>query len=146
MSELSFRVVNTGAQRKGEQLALGRCFKLSHFQLGSGGHNESDGLPLSVDVTKTAVVSPITDLIELPASSMTQVGPRTTRIELTLGNNQANGVISTIGLFGEIIFVNNEADASLIGTQFLYAVCNIQKFTKTSSESRIIKLFLNHAS
>lgn len=145
MSELAFRVVNTGAQRKGEQLALGRCFRLTHYQLGSGGHNEDDGLPLSVDVTRASVLLPVTDIVEIPAGSFTQVGPRTTQLKLTLGNSDANGTLSTIGLFGTITSVYDENDSALIGTVFLYAVCNFQKFTKTSSESRTLTLFMHHA-
>ncbi len=145
MSELSFRVVNTGAQRKGEQLALGRCFIISHFQLGSGGHNETDGLPFSVDVTKSTVQQAFTALIPLPAGSMIQSGPRTTQITLELAPSVGNGTISTVGLFGEIISVNNPEDNALIGTQFLYAVANFARITKTNSETKTLKLSLNHA-
>lgn len=145
MSELAFRVVNTGALRKGEQLALGRCFRLTHYQLGSGGHNPEDGLPLTVDVTKANVISPIIPITEIPVGALTQTGPRTTLFQVTLPNSFASGTISTIGLFGTITYVENGNDTTLIGTQFLYAVCNIQKFIKTSSEERTLKLFLHHA-
>lgn len=144
MSELAFRVVNTGSQRKGEQLTLGRCYRITHVQLGSGGHNESDGLPLSVDVTKATVQEPITSEMELPQTAFLQIGPRRTQITVELPTNVANGTISTIGLFGTIVFVPDGDDQTLVGTRFLYAVCNTQKFTKTAAESKKLKLFLNH--
>ncbi len=144
MSELAFRVVNSGALRKGQQLSLGRCYRLTHVQLGSSGHNESDGLPLSVDITKTTIENPITPEMELPSDAFVQIGPRKTQVTISLTESQANGVISSIGIFGTIVFVPENDDQTLLGTRFLYAVCNTQKFTKTAAESKKLKLFLNH--
>lgn len=139
----SFATTNVGAQRKNDLLAYGRAFKLKYYQAGQSGHDPSTNLPLAVDVTKTTLENPSTGLIEIPTGGLTQVDFRVSKLSITLGRNVGTGVLSSIGIWGEIVSVVDAADSALIGNQFLYAICNLGYSLKASNSVRTLNLLLH---
>jgi len=139
----SFAVTNIGAQRRNDMLVNGRAFSVSYVQAGQGGHDPSTNLPLSVDVTLVNLPSPTTGLIQLQPGSLTAVDFKSTQLTITLGPNVGTGVLSNIGIYGQIFAVANPADNQLIGGTFLYAICNLGYSQKTSNSTRTLNLLLH---
>jgi hypothetical protein len=139
----SFSVTNIGASRRNDLLSKGRAFRLKYFKAGAGGHDVSTSLPLSVDVTLTALPKPTTGLIELLPGSLVAVDFRSTQLTITLGRNVGTGELSSIGIYGEVFAVTDPADSALVGGQFLYAVCNLGYSLKTSNSIRTLNLLLH---
>jgi hypothetical protein len=139
----SFTTTNVGAARKNDLLSYGRAFKLKYFQAGQSGHDPATNLPLAVDVTRVTLENPSTGLIEIPVGGLVQVDFRVTKLSITLGRNVGTGVLSSVGIWGEVISVADPADASLIGNQFLYAICNLGYSLKASNSTRTLNLLLH---
>ena len=142
---LAYRVTNIGASYKGQAMALGRCWRLSHFQLGTNGVDPT-GLPYSVDVARTGLVSPITPLLDISAfGTITAPGPRRLLVDLMLDASTGNGVFSQLGVFGEIIYCDEPGDAGLVGTRFLYGLCNFSEVNKNVGDTRRLTFTINTA-
>lgn len=139
----SFSTTNTGASRKNDALAFGRAFRLKYFQAGSSGHDAETNLPLAVDVTKVALENPTTGLMEIPPSSLVQVDFKTTKLTIILPPGVGNGILSSIGIWGEVFAVADPADAAIVGNKFLYAICNLGYSLKASNSKRTLNLLLH---
>jgi hypothetical protein len=136
---------NIGAQKKGEQLQYGRCWKLTHYQLGTAGHDPATNLPLVPDPTLSELPSPIqSSLIPIPAGSIYQVTPRITEIRIQLPENEAYPVISSLALFGTIFYTEASEDAALLGTQYMHVISHFSSISKQASESKTLVLALKN--
>lgn len=143
---LRFRVTNQGAAFKNAMYAYGRCFQLTGFQLGSGGHDTVTGLPYTVDLTQTRVLFPITGILALSQASLSTPDPRHLGIALDLDGDTGNGVFSQLGIYGEIVHTVNPNETNLLGTRCLYAVANFPAISKSVGQTKSILLSLNTAS
>jgi hypothetical protein len=139
----SFTITNIGAQRESDMKALGRAFKLSYFQCGSAGHDKVTLLPLAVDPTLTTLPSPTSSKMPLLPGSLTQIDFKDTLLTVSIAKNIGTGVLSSIGIYGEIFGVADPNDSALIGNTFLYAVCNLGYSLKASNAERTINFILH---
>lgn len=143
---MRFRITTQGAGFKNDMYAFGRCFQITGFQLGAGGHDTLTGLPYAVDLTQTTVLFPITPILALDTALITRPDPRHVVFNIALDGDTGNGVFSQLGLFGEIVYCANPADTGLVGTRFLYGIANFQAVSKSLGQPRDIALSLNTAS
>lgn len=145
MAHAIVRTMHVGAQKNGEMFVFGRAFKLKWFGIGSAGHDPKTLLPVVPDPTLTALPSPVTgSLLEIATGAAYQVSPTVTEFKLTLPAGVGSGVFSSIGIYGEITSVVDEADAGLIGQVFLYGIANLPMQNKLDSESKTLTLRLNN--
>lgn len=139
----SFAITNTGAMRFGDLHQYGRAFKIAFFQAGSAGHDKATNLPLSVNPTLTNLPSPTTALIPFSAGQITQIDFKKTLVQPVFNAGVGTGVLSSIGIYGQVFAVVDPADTALVGNVFLYAVANIGYNSKASNSTRTFNLILN---
>jgi hypothetical protein len=139
----SFTVTNIGAQRNADMLTLGRAFRLAYYQSGAGGHDKVSLLPLVVDPTLTSLPNPTSGKMPLLTGSLSQIDYKETKLSITLDKNVGTGILSSIGIYGEVFSVANPEDASIVGNVFLYAVCNLGYSQKASNAKRTFNFILH---
>lgn len=139
----SFTVTNVGAQRNSDMLALGRAYRLAYYQSGAGGHDKLSLLPLVVDPTLTTLPNPTSGRMPLLPGSLAQIDYKETKLSIILDKNVGTGILSSVGIYGEIFAVADEADSRLIGNTFLYAVCNLGYSQKASNAKRTLNFILH---
>lgn len=139
----SFTITNIGAMRAGDAHVSGRAWRLRYFQAGAAGHDPDTNLPLRVDPTLAELPSPTTGLIQFQPGQIVQVDFRKTLIQTVFANQVGTGILSGIGIYGEIFAVTDPADSGLVGNTFLYAVCNVGYNLKAKNSNRTFNLILN---
>lgn len=145
MSMILTTTTNIGARKKGEQLQYGRCWKLTHYQLGTAGHDPATNLPLVPDPSLAELPSPLqATLTPIPAGSIYVVTPRILEVRIQLPSNEAYPVISSIALFGTIFYVEAQDDAILLGSQYMHAISNFSSISKQASEEKTLVLSLKN--
>ena len=140
----AFRVTNIGAKYKNNSYLYGQCFMFTHVQLGGGGV-DATGLPYAVDASRITLVKPITQQLAIETYATLSIpNPRKTTIVLNLASELA-GTFSQLGIFGEVIYCNNPSDSALIGTRFLYCLCNFTEVAKSIGVAKSLTFSLNTA-
>lgn len=139
----SFVITNNGAARAGDAHANGRLWRLGYYQAGAGGHDTETNLPLRVDPTLITLPNPTTGLISLTAGQVAQVDFRKTSIQCVFNTGVGTGPLSSVGIYGEIVFVTDSADAAMVGNTFLFGVCNLGYNLKASNAIRTFNIILN---
>ncbi len=132
-------VTNLGAQREARSLETGKSFRITHFELGSEGHDPDD--PLSA-------LTPDASLTETPGRVF---GPEPVDsvdyISLTcpfwtclVGNAEANGsAISSVTLIATIIHNGNDP-VDEEGVTFPYAIANFPRVPKTVADEWTLEI------
>ena len=133
-----------GRRRIADMTISGRGFQVTKFVVGSGGHDPGDdNVPLtpnpevltlpSQTFGPKAVVSPS------PGETGTLISPFCPEFVCLLDFNEANGDISNVGLIGTINFPIGDP---LVGTDFLFAVGNRPKISKSDADQLEITVTL----
>ncbi len=126
-------VTDIGRQKLASSLITGKSFQIDQFEVGSGGHEESDpSTALTPDPTATETPEKVFGPEPIDAGTLiSQFCP-----EFTCRLEPAEGIspLSNIGLLGTIIFSPIAGDAEL-GTSFLFALGNFPLRVKTDSET-----------
>lgn len=130
MASLLATVTNVGASREAQKLETGKSFRITHFEIGSEGHDPGDPLVALVPdpgTTETAGrvfgPEPIDDLGYLSATC-----PYWTCI---VESGEANGALfSSISLIATIVY-NGTDPVDEVGRTFVYAVANFPRTPKT---------------
>lgn len=143
MAQALMSITNLGAQKTSEQLVLGRNYRIKYWILGAGGHDPSTSLPLTPDQTLVELPAPLFTTPQLLGTGSSYiVGPRAVEYKITIAPS-IQGLMSSIGLYGEITSTENPEDASLIGSIFLHSVGNFNLYNKMQNETRTLILRLN---
>lgn len=125
-----------GRRRIAEMTISGRGFQITKFVVGNGGHDPGDD---------NVALTPNTAVLTLPGQTfgpkaLVSPGPGQTGTLISafcpqylglLDFNEANGELSNIGLIATINFPPGDPE---VGTDFLFAVGNRPKISKTDSD------------
>jgi hypothetical protein len=131
-------ITDTGRANLANLLAVGRAFRITSFVTGEGGHDPGDpAVALTPDPTVTAL--PSQSFGPKAISSATLINPFCVEFLCSLGNLDAVGSLSNIGLIATFTYSPIPSDP-LVGTTFLYAVGNFPLQVKTDAETKAISL------
>lgn len=132
-TELTAVITNTGRERHAQMLVTGKSFKITHFTVGTQGHDPGDPMiatnpdPSAVEVAG-AVFGPE------PYDSASYLTPTCPAWECVLEFGEAVGAgISSLGLIATIV-ANGSDPVDEVGLQFLYALAHFPRKPKTNND------------
>lgn len=139
-------LTDIGRHRIADSTISGRGFQIVKFVVGQGGHDPADD---EIPLTPSPGVSTLPgqtfgpkDLVMLnPPYTGILVTPFCPQFTAVLDFTEANGPLSNIGLIGRIISSPIPGDP-LLNTEFLYAIGNRPKITKTDADQLQINITL----
>ena len=118
-------------------LAVGRSFSVTQFVTGSGGHDSDPSVALTPDPTVLSL--PLQSFGPALITNKTLITPYCVQYTCNLGNLDAVGPLSNVGLLATIIYSPIVGD-TLVGTTFLFAIGNTPLVEKTDVETRQINI------
>jgi hypothetical protein len=130
-------VTDVARQNFANLLDVGRAFTITHFVVGSGGHDTDPTIALTPDPTLTTL--PLQTFGPKVITSKTLITPFCVQYLCDLDALEAVGPLSNYGLVATFTYSPIIADP-LIGTQFLFAIANTPLSVKTDSETRSIAI------
>lgn len=133
-------VTDTAKKNISDMLVIGRGFQVTHFEVGSGGHDPLDvNIALTPDPTLTTLPQKTFGPKAITSATVTSLF--SSEFTATLLPSEGIGVLSNIGLIATVISSLTPGDP-LVGTTFLFAVGNMPFRTKLDSENIIFDLTL----